>query len=71
MGTILKEVEILPREFPSHTYWFLRCVELEFAKAFTERGSVNLMGRAGEIFWKVHMPPKDAWTLVWTGFLKL
>ena len=38
---ILKEVEIIPREIPEHTYWLIRCVELEYAKAFIERGSMK------------------------------
>lgn len=38
---LLKDVEIIPREFPEHTYWFLRCIELEYAKAFIEKGSMR------------------------------
>lgn len=38
---ILEDVEITPREIPEHTYLFLRCVELEYAKAFIEKGSMR------------------------------
>lgn len=38
---VLKDVEIIPREIPEHTYWLLRCVEYEFAKAFIEKGSMR------------------------------
>lgn len=38
---LLKDVEIIPRGFPEHTYWFLRCIELEYAKAFIEKGSMR------------------------------
>ena len=38
---LLKEVEIIPRELPEQTYWLIRCIELEYAKAFVERGSMK------------------------------
>ena len=38
---ILKDIEIIPREIPEHTYWLIRCVELEYAKAFIEHGSMK------------------------------
>lgn len=38
---LLKDVEIKPREIPDHTYLFIRCVELEYAKAFIKRGSMK------------------------------
>ncbi len=38
---IFKEVDIIPREIPEQTYWIIRCVELEYAKAFIERGSMK------------------------------
>ena len=38
---ILKDVEIIPRNIPEHTYWFLRCLEYKYAKAFIERGSIR------------------------------
>ena len=38
---VLEDVEIIPREIPEHTYWLLRCVEYEFAKAFIEKGSMR------------------------------
>lgn len=36
-----KDVEIKPYEIPEHTYWLIRCVELEYAKAFMECGSMK------------------------------
>lgn len=45
----------IPREFPSHTYCFLRCVKLEFVllseaqlSSRILQNGVNLMGRAGD-----------------------
>ena len=37
----LKDVELKPRELPERTYIFLRCLELEYAKAFIEKGSMK------------------------------
>lgn len=38
---LLKNVEIIPREIPEHTYWLIRCLEYEYAKAFIEKGSMR------------------------------
>lgn len=38
---VLREVDIIPRSLPEHTYWFIRCLEYKFAKAFIEKGSMK------------------------------
>lgn len=38
---LFKDVEIIQHKIPERTYWLLRCIELEYAKAFIERGSMK------------------------------
>lgn len=38
---VLRDVDIIPRSLPEHTYWFIRCLEYKFAKAFIEKGSMK------------------------------
>lgn len=38
---LFKELEFKPQVVPEHTYWLIRCVELEFAQAFIEKGSMK------------------------------
>ena len=38
---VLKEVDTIPRNLPEHTYWFVRCLEYKYAKAFIEKGSMK------------------------------
>ena len=37
----LKDIEDIQRELPERTHLFLRCLELKYAKAFIERGSMK------------------------------
>lgn len=38
---LLKDVEIIHREIPEHTYWLIKCIELKYAKDFIEHGSMR------------------------------
>lgn len=38
---VLENVEIIQREIPERSYWLLRCVEYEYAKAFIKKGSMR------------------------------